>query len=153
MSVPNEDKDSRIKESPKITENQNLELVSVSENQINKNLKIKDVQLEQAGGRVISEGDDLSNQVVITKSAANNLKPEETQEKKNENSKNKLYNIFHFILFRNLYANVIVFGSTLMPKYKSFSKLVFFISLNMLVISTLCNFMSLDLSVNFFLTL
>ncbi len=148
MSLPNEDKDMKAKEGIKISEKENDDLVSVpvKENSNNK-LEVKNEILKEVDRRVISQAND---NIEDFKALAEykDIKHERTQENNFNYSKASIYNIFPFILLRNIYANVIVFGSTIRPKYKSFSKLIFFISLNMLVVSILCNFIGLDLSVN-----
>jgi hypothetical protein len=62
----------------------------------------------------------------------------------------KSYNIFYFILSRCIYANVLS-SSPFAPKYKAFSKLVFLVYSQMLIVCVFCAFFEMDLTVNIFL--
>ncbi len=113
----------------------------------NKKLGMKDADAEGEEVRVNIEIEKSNNQK-IKLNQENELK--EILEQIKYPSNKRFYNLFHFVLFRNIYSNVIVFRSPLMPKYKSFSKVPFLVSMILLTICTLCTFIDMDLSVTYF---
>lgn len=56
----------------------------------------------------------------------------------------RLYSLFHFIVFRNIYATLLIWTSPFNPKYKAYSKLVFLIYLEMLSVLLLFVFGPFD---------
>jgi len=62
------------------------------------------------------------------------------------NTTNKWYNIFYFMLFRNIYVTSFSSTSPFAPKYKSISKFAFFIYLLFLIVVLCCVYIDQDLT-------
>lgn len=56
----------------------------------------------------------------------------------------RIYSLFHFIVFRNIYSSLLILTSPFTPKYKTYSKLVFLIYLEMLSVLLLFVFGPFD---------
>jgi len=56
----------------------------------------------------------------------------------------RLYSLYHFIVFRNIYASLLILTSPFSPKYKTYSKLVFLVYLEMLSVLLLFVFGPFD---------
>ena len=59
--------------------------------------------------------------------------------------RNRFYNLYHFVVFRNIYSSFVLLNSPFNPKYKTISKLIFFIYLEMLAVLLLFVFGPFDL--------
>ncbi len=62
----------------------------------------------------------------------------------NLKQRNRFYCLYHFVVFRNIYSSFIILNSPFNPKYKTFSKLIFLIYLEMLSVLLLFVFGPFD---------
>jgi hypothetical protein len=108
-----------------------------------------------SNSKIIQNSGELGLSSCLSKTGLNmstadigQINPDYNNKNTKEKEIKKGYNFFYFVGMRNIYVNLFFYKSAFTTKFKFFSKITFFILLELTSVTLLCTFIEMDLTIN-----